>query len=513
MAKRKRDLAEEPISKSKRAFSLSQIHVEIVTGSYEKVLSGITASIPRELVSGNEPNSGDSKVKATNGDRSSVTFRDTFLFDAHTSSVRTLAISPSSQSSSTDDPKRILATGGSDSRIQLFQLSTTPPSFVSDDSSAHGLLPNPKPVSSATSSNRSLGTLTTHDTSVNVVLFPHSSRTKLLSACAGNLLAITSTRTWTTLSLMKSPNPTHPGRPSGDTAVATGSGSTLPMGVSALSIHPSNKLLLSVHRGERCLRLWNLVTGKKAGVMVFEKKLLKEVGEATGTGRIGWSKGEGRSVAWSPKGDDFVVGFERGVVVFNGRECVPKSVIMPEPATKVHDIKYLDSRSKSSMSLLMIATEAGELLFYDTKEENAKLLGVMAPDGNFGRVKAFETIHLGAYDAALEGKVITVTAGSDGALRVWVFSIDELIRGSEYKGDARKRKVGTLLGTVQTGRRVLCMGAFPLGLQLREEEESAWKKDESDESENEDAEDSDLEQNSLDGNEDEEEEEFNGLDD
>ena len=84
----------------------------------------------------------------------------------------------------------------------------------------------------------------------------------------------------------------------------------VPAGVNDFAIHPSMKLMVTVGRGEKSMRLWNLVTGKKAGVLSFDRDLLAQVGE----GRYG--SGEGRRVLWTESGEDFVVGFERGAVVF-----------------------------------------------------------------------------------------------------------------------------------------------------------------------------------------------------
>lgn len=108
--------------------------------------------------------------------------------------------------------------------------------------------------------------------------------------------------------MIKAPTPKHPNRPTGDTSTA----STLPSGVNDFAIHPSMKLMISVGRAERCMRLWNLVTGRKAGVLSFEKDMLKDVGE--GSGR--WGSGEGRRVLWDKEGEEFAVGFERGVCIF-----------------------------------------------------------------------------------------------------------------------------------------------------------------------------------------------------
>jgi len=70
------------------------------------------------------------------------------------------------------------------------------------------------------------------------------------------------------------------------------------------------KLMVSVGKGERCMRLWNLVTGKKAGVLNFNKDMLQQVGEGK------WGTVEGRKVEWDIEGEEFVVGFEKGAVIF-----------------------------------------------------------------------------------------------------------------------------------------------------------------------------------------------------
>ena len=96
------------------------------------------------------------------------------------------------------------------------------------------------------------------------------------------------------------------GRPSGDTAPLGGT----PAGVNDFAVHPSMKLMISVGKGEKCMRLWNLVTGKKAGVLTFKREILQGFGEGK------WGSGEGKKVEWNGNGDEFVVGFERGAVVF-----------------------------------------------------------------------------------------------------------------------------------------------------------------------------------------------------
>lgn len=263
--------------------------IQIITGSYEKILHGVVATVLPH-VNGNKK------------DNSQTIFVDNFLFNAHGSAVRCLAISPPSTSQNiSTSQKAILASGSSDQIINLYHIATSLPHHKE----VAPLLPLLGGKRSAeNSTNRELGSLQHHSSCINALCFP--SRSKLLSAAEDNTIAVTRTRDWTVLSTIKAPIPKAHGRPSGDTAPLGGA----PTGVNDIAIHPSMKLMVSVGKGEKCMRLWNLVTGKKAGVLNFEKQLLQGIGE----GR--WGSGEGRKIAWNLLGEEFVVGFERGAAVF-----------------------------------------------------------------------------------------------------------------------------------------------------------------------------------------------------
>lgn len=263
----------EPELPKKNVSSGPSTTIQIVVGTYEKILHGVTATLPEK--------------------RGTVDFADTFLFNAHASAIRCLALSqPSSTTDTTQPAKIVLASGSSDQIINLYHLSTAP----SSSRTGHKIMENPR--------NRELGSLQHHSSSVNALQFP--TRSKLLSAAEDNTIAVTRTRDWTVLSTIKVPIPRAHGRPSGDTAAL---GDT-PAGVNDFAIHPSMKLMVSVGKGEKCMRLWNLVTGKKAGVLNFERDLLQGIGERK------WASGEGRKVEWNSLGEEFVVGFERGAAVF-----------------------------------------------------------------------------------------------------------------------------------------------------------------------------------------------------
>lgn len=263
--------------------------IQIITGSYEKILHGITATI-------------SSKPNSQSNEDFSVNFADTFLFSAHASAIRCLAISPPTSSvGASHAQKATLASGGSDSIINLYHIST---SISHSEDEVPCFPPLGGKQIAENPRNKELGSLQHHNSSINVLHF--STRSKLLSAAEDNTIAVTRTRDWTVLSKIKAPVPKAHGRPSGDTAPYGGA----PAGVNDFAVHPSLKLMVSVGKGEKCMRLWNLVTGKKAGVLNFERRLLQDIGE----GR--WSCGEGRKVEWNSLGEEFVVCFEKGAVVF-----------------------------------------------------------------------------------------------------------------------------------------------------------------------------------------------------
>ena len=90
MGKRKRNAVQEdeelplPIGGAKKKRALNQegaipVTFQIVVGTYEKVLHGITASIMSQAKQHRE--------------QSCVEFADTFLLNAHTSAIRCLAVS------------------------------------------------------------------------------------------------------------------------------------------------------------------------------------------------------------------------------------------------------------------------------------------------------------------------------------------------------------------------------------------------------------------------------------
>lgn len=442
--------------------------IQIIAGSYDRILHGVTCTI--------DPPSSKTSTPT-------VSFADTFLFTAHTSAIRCLALSPPSAPAPGQSQKVMLATGATDERVNVYNLSAHPP--AASARSAAALLSSagaPRPILE-NSSNRELGTLLHHSSTVTQLAFP--TRGKLLSSSEDSTVAVTRTRDWSLLSSIKSPVPKLVGRPSGDTA-AHGAG---PRGVNSFAVHPSLKLMISVGKGERCMRLWNLVTGKKAGVLNFGREVLDAIGE----GRIGM--GEGRRVVWgsSKEGDEFAVAFDRDVVVF-GMDSRPRCRVMAGERTKVHEIEYVRLSSegegaKEEESLLAVSTEDGRVLFFSTRKEdlieaeekdgkaavlpNAKLVAQLGGKeaGVASRIKDFKFLALEGEDG--ERSWYVVTGSSDGKLRVWKLEAKDL-KVADTEG-AAKKQVGTLLGAYDTQNRITCVEAFvmiprPEGLEDSDEE-------------------------------------------
>lgn len=450
-------------------------------GSYERILHGVTATLPSPRSNSNEGKPG-------------CLFADTFLFNAHSSAIRCLAVSPVSRAEGAKPgSKVILASGGTDERINLYQLSTGPPA---DDASWPSLPTLTETPAVENPKNRELGSLLHHSAAVTALEFP--TRSKLLSSAEDNTVAITRTRDWTALSTIKAPLPRTQGRPSGDTAPP----GAVPSGINAFAVHPSRKVMLSVSKGERCMRLWNLVTGRKAGVLRFDKTILQAVGGSK------WSTGEARKMAWNSTGDQFVVCHDRGAVVYQSN-CRPRCLVLASPPSKLCQVRYVTlpgfpagaaSGHDPSTTTLAASTEDGRVVFFSTGEEgqavdgeapsdaaipNARILGELGGNGVglSGRVKDFVLLPLRVDPSETEAEdtLLVVTGSSDGSIRLWHVKPSELMQaeGSIANGStdatpdlsstrnkaaghrkAHAAQIGRLLGASETGLRITCLVAF-----------------------------------------------------
>ncbi|RCI16678.1 hypothetical protein L249_2963 [Ophiocordyceps polyrhachis-furcata BCC 54312] len=452
------------------------------------------------------------ELEAMAASRDGADFADTFLFNAHASAIRCVAVSPPSAPVPGQRQKVLLASGSTDERINVYNLSAHPPRTNDNDVLAKVA---PRPILESRK-NRELGTLLHHASTITTLRFP--TRSKLLSASEDSTIAVTRTRDWSVLSTIKAPVPKAQGRPSGDTAPL---GAT-PSGVNDFAIHPSMKLMISVSKAERCMRLWNLVTGKKAGVLNFDKAMLQEIGE----GRH--STGEGRRVVWghADGADEFAVGFDRDIIVF-GMDSVPKCRVMAATTTatttktaaaartKIHKFTYVTIDNASEKSLLCVSTEDGRIIFFSTRSEDlsdpdpshqgstlrtARAVGQVGGrcsssssssssgtgvTGVTGRIKDFAVVRGEAADndKINNDGIYLVGGGSDGKIWLWMVRLSELVPNGTLEGG----QVGRLLGVYETHNRVTCLTAFMM-IERPEGVEDSENEDEEDEEEGEEEE-------------------------
>ncbi|KAK4929627.1 Protein mak11 [Elasticomyces elasticus] len=401
--------------------------IQIISGSYERALHGITAEL--------EINDEGLEVK----------YSDSFLMNAHSFAIRCLALSPMPQDASEGV---LLATGGSDERVNVYSLSASP--LPEQDSKGRKVpsMPSLGPNKVAENpANRELGTLVQHSANVTALHFP--SRSKLLSASEDNTISITRIRDLQEVSNIKAPKPKVSGQASGDSAAA----GTTPAGVNDFAIHPSMKLMVSVGQGERTMRLWNLVTGRKAGVLNFERDLLQAVKEGK------YSHGEGRKIRWNKAGTEFAISFERGVLVF-GQDSKARCTILPQPLTKVHHIDYFSVDAEHE--LLAVSTENGRMFFYSTQSitDNGKELPMLPPQSYTGgsdmgiksRIKDFTILDLTSH--GFEG-VCLIIGCSDGNV-----SLITIPREQFSKQTFSEKPIGRISIPYRTANRITCLEAF-----------------------------------------------------
>ena len=203
--------------------------------------------------------------------------------------------------------------------------------------------------------------------------------------------------------------------------------------------------------------------------MNFDRSLLTQVGE----GKFG--SGEGRRVLWNSLGDAYVVGFEKGAAVF-ALDSQPKAIIRTSPPTKLHQSRVLQL---GSQELFATSTEDGRILFYDLNvptptagDEKLPSCKCVAQLGGqaaeiSGRIKDFELLRVETRPTAT---LLVLTASSDGAVRLWTLPDSLGVVKSTSAGTGKQTEnaesppvqVGSLIGTLETGSRITCLGAFVL---------------------------------------------------
>lgn len=206
-------------------------------------------------------------------------FTPIFYFTPHTQSIRCLAQS-----------RRYLASGGNDEHIRLYDLQK----------------------------RKELGTLLHHNGSVVVLKFFESKW--LLSGAADGKICIWRTKDWDVLAELKG----HQGT------------------VNDISIHPSGKLALSVS-DDKTLRLWNLMTAKKASILKLGEAALK--------------------VNWTDDGEHYILGFDRRITVYKAENVKQiRELVFKSPLQHMDIVSFEDDKGEKG-SWLVSSHNDGRIVF------------------------------------------------------------------------------------------------------------------------------------------------------
>jgi protein MAK11 len=163
-----------------------------------------------------------------------------------------------------------------------------------------------------------------------------------------------------------------------------------------------------------------------------------------------------------------------------GEDSKPKCRLLPHPLTKIHQMCYrrFGSDTEDTNDLLAVSTEDGRILFYSTgalklqKDSSDHASETAVPDatliarlsgkdaGVTGRVKDFDIVSLPS-STEHDPTSFIVTAGSDGSVRIWQFTLEDIVgKTSEWKTQGTVAQIGKLIGTYETSSRITCLKAF-----------------------------------------------------
>lgn len=214
-------------------------------------------------------------------------FTPVFHFSPHIQSIRCLAQS-----------KRYLVSGSNDENIRLYDLQK----------------------------RKELGTLMQHEGNVTVLEFFDNKW--LLSAGDDGRICIWRTKDWEVMGELK-------GHKTG--------------GITDMSIHPSGKIAISAG-GDRTLRLWNLMTCKKASVM--------KVGREGVPRKVKWTSQE------LDKAAHYVVGFDKKVWVYSAETATQ----VGRPLTFRSTLQHLDIFVLDNVEYVVTSHDNGTINFVPLSE-------------------------------------------------------------------------------------------------------------------------------------------------
>jgi protein MAK11 len=261
-------------------------------------------------------------------------FHPIFHFTAHTQSIRCLAAA-----------KRYLTSGSNDEHIRIYDLQK----------------------------RKEIGTLLHH--SGNITSLEFFEGKWLLSAAADGMIYIWRTKDWEVLGTLKG----HKGA------------------VNDFSIHPSGRVAISVGE-DKTLRLWNLMTARKASVMKLLNVAIK--------------------VQWTLDGEYYVIGYDKKIEIYsvNSEKVYEKQLHSP--------LHHLDVVKVGEETYVGTSHDDGKIVFTAIKhlidgEEDPESFALV---GHGIRVKHFDV-----YFHEPNGKYYMASVSSDGKLVVWDLSVKDQV--------------------------------------------------------------------------------------
>lgn len=292
-------------------------------------------------------------------------FQPIFHFQAHTLSVKTMDIA-----------KRYMVTGSDDEHIRIYDLQK----------------------------RKELGNLLSHQGSITALEFSTENTSSdggfstdkagkwLLSGSADGKIIIWRSKDWEPFGTLKG----HTDR------------------INSLAIHPSGRVAISVSL-DKTIRLWNLMTCKKAAVLKIKGK--DHLGQ------------KGEIVRWSLDGNYFLVGLLNQILIYNTelakivKKIKYKSTLMCFKLFKIDDVEYLvtghgdGTISFTNFGLLDLVAEGEK--HQDAAPEEVK--ADFTVRGHSNRVKDF-TFYQHPVDS--RGMPFMISVSSDGKIVVWNMSKD-----------------------------------------------------------------------------------------
>lgn len=176
--------------------------------------------------------------------------------------------------------------------------------------------------------------------------------------------------------------------------------------VFSLSVHPSEKLLLSLSK-DNSMRTWNLIKGRCAFVTNI--------------------KSQAHLIQWSKSGNEFMIAANNEIYLYNNSGALEHSIKLEKRVNSVEFITH---------DVFIVASDSGKLEFFDLKKGTS----MMNFEAHDVRIKSVKGVGLDEPTKSC----LFVTASSDGIVKLW---------STSRPGHDKPQKIAE----VDIGARLTCM--------------------------------------------------------